>query len=85
MNKSYIDSVSLFLSNRIPPKLFFKFKIFPLGERLCKKMFWMPLRVNGGTIPRNHRKVQGKCNQYDFLQLLSKFPWTTFKTIFETL
>ena len=38
--------------------------------------------------PPNRRKVReknGKCNQYDFLQILTKFSRTTFKAICETL
>ena len=30
-------------------------------------------------------KENGKCNPDDFLQVLPKSSWTTFKTIFETL
>ena len=30
-------------------------------------------------------KKNGKCNQYDFLLVLQKSSWGTFKTIFETL
>ena len=36
----------------------------------------------------NRRKICekiGKCNQYDFLQVLSKSSWTSFKSIFEIL
>ena len=29
--------------------------------------------------------ADAKCNSYDFLQVISKYSWTTFKTIFETL
>ena len=60
----------------------------------CKhsKITYSLLTVNGIwgwriTLP-NRRKIceeNGKCNQYDFLQVLSKSSWTTFKTIFETL
>ena len=44
----------------------------------------------GGVVltPPNSRKIRaknGKYNQYDFLQVLPKSSWTTFKTIFETL
>ena len=42
----------------------------------------------GGTTPPNRKKIvkkNGKCNQDDFLLVLLKFSWTTFKTIFETL
>ena len=38
--------------------------------------------------PPNGRKMcikNAKYNSYDFLQVLSKSSWTTFKTIFETL
>ena len=39
--------------------------------------------------PPNCRKIRkkktGKSNQHDFLQVLSKLSWTTFKMIFETL
>ena len=52
---------------------------------------WVALTVNSilGLIPppnrKKNREKNGKCNQYDFLQLLPKSSWTTFKTIFETL
>ena len=42
----------------------------------------------GGTTPPNHRKnreLNGKCKQSNFVQVLPKFSWTTFKTFFETL
>ena len=42
----------------------------------------------GGTIPTSRRKVReknGKSNEYDFLQVSSKFSQTTLKAIFETL
>ena len=41
----------------------------------------------GGTIPRNRKRFvkNGKCNEYDFLYVLHKSSWTTFKTILETL
>ena len=38
--------------------------------------------------PPNRKKIReknGKCNQNDFLLVLSKSSWTTFKTILETL
>ena len=38
--------------------------------------------------PANCEKIRekiSKCNQYDFLHVLLKSSWTTFKTIFETL
>ena len=51
-----------------------------------------PLTVNSiwgdGTNPPNCRQIcvkNGKYNQYDFLQVLPKSSWATFKTIFETL
>ena len=34
---------------------------------------------------RNVPKKAGKNNNYDIFQVLSKFSWITFKTIFETL
>ena len=42
----------------------------------------------GGTTSPNLRKTReknGKCNQYDILQVLSKSSWITFKTILKTL
>ena len=52
----------------------------------------MVLGVNSiwgaSTIPPSRKKIcekNGKCNQYDFLQVLPKSSLTTFKTIFETL
>ena len=42
----------------------------------------------GGTNPPNRRKIRekiGKCNQYEFMQVLSESSWTTFKTISKTL
>ena len=33
---------------------------------------------------RKNREKKGKCNQNDFLQVIAKYSWTTFKTIFET-
>ena len=37
--------------------------------------------------PPNRRNIHGKngkCNQFEFLQVMSKSSWTAFKTIFET-
>ena len=34
---------------------------------------------------RKNREKKGKCNQNDFLQVIAKYSWTTFKIIFETL
>ena len=31
------------------------------------------------------REKKGKCNQYDFLQVLPESSWTTFKAIFKNL
>ena len=44
--------------------------------------------LRGRNNPPNRKKIReknGKCNQYDFLQILPKSAWTTFKTIFGTL
>ena len=50
------------------------------------------ITVNGilrGVVPhlifKKIREKRCKCNECDLLQVLPKFSWTTFKTIFETL
>ena len=44
--------------------------------------------MGGGTNPLTEKKFvkkNGKCNKDDFLQVLLKSSWTTFKTTFEAL
>ena len=43
------------------------------------------LRDDNSLIVEKIVEKTGKCNQYEFLQVLRKSSWTTFKIIFGTL
>ena len=94
-NHPYLRDIAVVVFKRGETKLYWKErrsdKIFK-SENFSQRNLVIKLTVNTiwGVVPtplteKKFVKKNGKCNQDDFLQVLPKFSWTTFKTIFEAL